>query len=137
MPLIAVQLLRADTFEMGVLSALAVLAFLLISLPAGAWSDRLRKKHVIITGDVFRALALLTIPLAWLMDALSYVHLCIVATMIGIITVFFDVANRSYLPEVVSGEQKADGNGKLQATQQTASVAVPSLASGLVGLVVL
>ncbi|WP_260848096.1 MFS transporter [Brevibacterium aurantiacum] len=135
MPLIAVQLLHADAFQMGVLSTLESLAFLLISLPAGAWVDRLRKKHVIVAGDVLRALVLLTIPVAWVVDALSFVHLCIVATVIGIVTVFFDVANQSYLPSIVSGDQIADGNGKLQATQQTAQVAGPSLASGLVSLI--
>ena len=35
-----------------------------------------------------------------------------------VITVFFDVANQSYLPELVEGEQISDGNGKLQAVGQ-------------------
>lgn len=135
MPLIAVQLLHADAFEMGVLSTLESLAFLLISLPAGAWVDRMRKKHVLISGDVLRALVLLSIPAAWLLDALTFVHLCVVAALVGIITVFFDVANQSYLPEIVTGDQIAEGNGKLQASQQTANVIGPSAAAGLVALI--
>ena len=135
MPLIAVQLLHADAFEMGVLSTLESLAFLLIALPAGAWVDRMRKKHVLISGDVLRALVLLSIPAAWLLGALSFVHLCIVAALVGIITVFFDVANQSYLPEIVTGDRIAEGNGKLQASQQTANVIGPSAAAGLVALI--
>ena len=135
LPLIAVQLLSADAFEMGLLAALESAAFLVISLPAGAWVDRMRKKSIIVAGDLVRAALLLTIPFAWLLDLLTMVQLCIVAAFVGVVTVFFDVANQSYLPEIVAGEQIAEGNGKLQASQQTAAVAGPSLASGLVGLI--
>ncbi|WP_269668471.1 MFS transporter [Brevibacterium casei] len=135
LPLIAVQLLEANAFEMGVLAALENAAFLLISLPAGAWVDRMRKQQVIVAGDLLRAAFLLTIPLAWALDLLTMVQLCIVAACVGVVTVFFDVANQSYLPEIVAGDQIGDGNGKLQASQQTALVVGPSTASGLVGLI--
>lgn len=135
LPLIAVQLLRADAFEMGLLAALESAAFLVISLPAGAWVDRMRKKAVIVAGDLVRAALLLTVPVAWLCDLLTMLQLCIVAACVGVVTVFFDVANQSFLPEIVMSEQLGDGNGKLQASQQTASVVGPSLASGLVGAI--
>ena len=135
MPLMAVQLLHADAFEMGLLGMLESLAFLLISLPAGAWVDRWRKKRVIVLGDLVRAALLLTLPLAWLLDALTLVQLYVVATLVGVVTVFFDVANQSYLPEIVEADQIADGNGKLQASQQTAGVVGPAAAAALVRLV--
>lgn len=134
LPLVAVQLLHADAFEMGVLSMLESLAFLLISLPAGAWVDRWRKKRVIVAGDIARALVLLTIPLAWALHALTLWHLFAVAFIVGCITVFFDVAHQSYLPEIVDGPQIGEGNGKLQASQQTAMVVGPAAASALVRL---
>lgn len=132
LPLIAVQMLNADAFEMGVLATLESAAFLLISLPAGAWVDRLPKRLVIVSGDIIRAVILLTIPLAWALDVLSMLQLYLVAAGVGIVTVFFDIANQSYLPELVDGDAISDGNGKLQASQQTAGVAGPTLASGLV-----
>ncbi|MGO0575027.1 MFS transporter [Ornithinimicrobium panacihumi] len=132
LPLVAVQLLGADAFQMGLLATLESLAFLLISLPAGAWVDRWRKKVVIVAGDLLRAGLLLTLPLAWLMDTLTLVQLYVVATLVGVITVFFDVANQSYLPEIVDGDQIADGNGKLQASQQVAGVVGPAAAAALV-----
>lgn len=132
LPLIAVQLLHADAFEMGLLAALESAAFLLISLPAGAWVDRLPKKTVIVAGDIIRAAILLTIPLSWAFDALTMIQLYLVAAGVGIVTVFFDIANQSFLPEIVDAESIGDGNGKLQASQQTARVAGPTLASGLV-----
>ena len=135
MPLMAVQLLHADAFEMGVLAMLESLAFLLISLPAGAWVDRWRKKVVIVLGDLVRAALLITLPVAWLLDALTMWQLYVAAFAVGCITVFFDVANQSYLPEIVDGDQISDGNGKLQASQQTAQVAGPAAAAALVRLV--
>ncbi|MDN5705047.1 MAG: MFS transporter [Yaniella sp.] len=135
LPLIAVSLLDADAFQMGLLATLESAAFLLISLPAGAWIDRLPKKIVIVSGDIVRSAILLTIPLAWALDALSMLQLYVVAAGVGIVTVFFDIANQSYLPELVDGESIGDGNGKLQASQQTAGVVGPTLASGLVAAI--
>src|SRR5690606_8394054 len=135
LPLLAVQVLHAGAFEMGVLAMLESLAFLLISLPAGAWVDRWRKKRVLVAGDLLRAALLLTIPGAWLLGVLTMEQLFLVAFTVGCITVFFDVANQSYLPEIVEGEQIAEGNGKLQASQQVASVAGPAAAGALVRLV--
>ncbi|ANS78534.1 MFS general substrate transporter [Serinicoccus hydrothermalis] len=132
MPLMAVQLLGADAFQMGLLAALESLAFLLIGLPAGAWVDRWRKKRVLVLGDLTRAALLLTLPVAWVLDALTMWQVYVVAFGVGCITVFFDVANQSYLPEIVESDQIGDGNGKLQASQQSAMVVGPAVASFMV-----
>lgn len=129
----AVQLLHADAFQMGLLSTLENAAFLLVSLPAGALVDRWRKKTVIVTGDLLRAGLLLTLPLAWLLGGLTLPQLYAVAACVGIVTVFFDVANQSYLPQIVSGKQIGDGNGKLMSTQELSRVIGPSAAAALAG----
>jgi MFS family permease len=134
-PLLAVTILDADPLQMGILAALESLAFLLIGLPAGAWVDRWRKKRVLVVGDLSRAALLLTLPAAWLLDVLSIHQLYVVAFTVGCITVFFDVANQSYLPEIVAPEQISEGNSKLQASQQAAFVVGPAAASVLVRLI--
>ncbi len=134
-PILAVQVLAATPLEMGLLGALHMLAFLLISLPAGAWVDRWRKKRVIVLGDLSRAAALLLLPLAWWAGVLAMWQVYVVALVTGAITVFFDVANQSYLPEIVDSDQIAEGNGKLSASQQTAGVVGPAAAAGLIRLV--
>ena len=135
LPLVAINVLEADELEMGIIGALETLAFLLIGLPAGAWVDRWRKKRVIVVGDLSRAALLLTIPVAFLGGVLSMWMLYVVAFAVGCITVFFDVANQSYLPEIVEGEQISEGNSKLQASQQTAFVAGPAAAAALVRVI--
>ena len=121
-PIIAVTVLAATEFQMGLLATAQMLAFLLIGLPAGAWVDRMRKKHVIIRGDLVRAALLLTLPAAWALDVLSMAQLYVVVFLVGCITVFFDVANQSYLPEIVDPDQISEGNAKLSASQQTAAI---------------
>ena len=102
LPVVAVTLLDATAFEMGVLTALETAAFLVIGLPAGAWVDRWRRKRVLVVNDLVRAVALATLPLAWLLDVLSLPQLFAVAAVTGTATVFFDVAYQSYLPALVA-----------------------------------
>lgn len=134
-PIIAVTMLAATELQMGLLAAAQMLAFLLIGLPAGAWVDRMRKKDVIIRGDLARAAVLLTLPAAWAFDALTMAQLYVVVFLVGCITVFFDVANQSYLPEIVPAEQISEGNAKLSASQQTARVAGPTVAAWLLRII--
>lgn len=135
MPYVAIQVLHADEVQMGLLTALEMLAFLLIGLPAGAWVDRWRKKPVIVVGDLARAGLLLSVPAAFLGGWLGMWQLYAVAFLTGCITVFFDVANQSYLPEIVEPDQLSEGNSLLQASQQVALVAGPALAGQLVRLI--
>jgi MFS family permease len=142
-PVLAVQVLAAGEREMGVLTALETLAFLVIGLPAGAWVDRWRKKRVLVANDVVRAALLASLPLAWAFDVLTLGQLYVVATALGIATVFFDVAYQSYLPSLVAATQVVDGNAKLEASRAVAQIGGPALGGGLlrflnpVGLVAL
>lgn len=134
-PVTAVQLLGARELQMGLLGTAENLAFLLIALPAGVWVDRWRKQRVLVTADLVRAVALLTIPLAWWLEVLGFVQLLVVTAVIGTATVFFDVAYQSYLPEIVDGDDIGEGNAKLQAVQSVAMIGGPALGGGLVRLV--
>ena len=64
-PVLAVKVLDAGAFEMGLLATCEFLAFLVIGLPAGAWVDRWRKQRVLVANDLIRAVALGSLPLAW------------------------------------------------------------------------
>jgi hypothetical protein len=91
-----------------------MLPFLLIALPAGVWVDRLPRKPILVLGDLGRALALSTIPLAYASTRSTIGHLYVVGFIVGICTVFFDVAYQSYLPSLVTREQLVEGNSKLE-----------------------
>lgn len=133
-PYIAVNALHASAFQMGVLTTLTSLGFLLIALPAGAWVDRWRKRIVMLRVDAGRALLLMTIPVAWWLGWLTITQLFFVATAVGVLTVFFDVSYQSYLPFLVGREHVVEGNAKLQASQSVSATVGPSLGGYLIRL---
>ena len=134
-PFIATVLLRATAFEVALLGALQFLPFLLFTLPAGAWLDRVRRRPVLISGDLVRVAALGTIPVAWALGALTIWQLYLVSFVAGAATVFFDVAYMSYLPALVERGDLVEGNGKLQASEASAQVVGPGLGGALIALV--
>jgi len=133
-PVLAVLLLHATEFEVGLLTAANVAAFLLIGLPAGAWIDRMRKRHVMIWADSVRAVALGLLPLLWWMGMLQMWHLYVVALVMGVATVFFDVSYQSVIPSLVEPSQIAEANGKLQATEQLANISGPAIGGWLIAV---
>jgi MFS family permease len=135
LPLTAVVVLRASTFQVGLLTSASTLAFALIALPAGALVDRWAKRRLMIWCDVARMVIIGSVPLAAALGMLTLGQLYAVAVTAGVGTVFFDVAYQSYLPEVVDRAHLVEGNGKLGATQAFAQVTGPGLGGALTGLV--
>jgi MFS family permease len=133
-PLIAATTLEVTPFEFGLLTTIEFLPFILFSLPAGVWVDRLRRRPILIAGDVGRAIAIASIPLAFSFDALTIWQLYVVGFATGCLTVFFDVAYQSYLPSVVERDQLVDGNSKLEITRSAAQILGPGMAGVLIGL---
>ena len=133
-PLIAASVLNVTAFEFGLLNTLGMLPFIVLSLPAGVWVDRMRRRPILIAADLGRAAAIATIPLAFAFNALTIWQLYGVAIVVGALTVFFDVAYQSYLPSIVDRDQLVDGNGKLQITQSAAQILGPGIAGALIGI---
>ena len=134
LPLVAISVLHATTFEVGALTAIEMSPFVLFGLPAGAIIDRLPRRPVLMTADIGRAVALASIPIAYSLDVLTYTQLCIVVFVTGSLTVFFDVAYQSILPALVERSQLTDGNSKLEISRSGAQLAGPALGGVLVQL---
>lgn len=131
-PLVAILVLGASTFEVAVLTVLGWAPFFFISLPAGAWIDRLPRRPILIAADWGRAVALASIPLAYVFDAMTLPQLYVVELVVGVFTVFFDLSYQSYLPSVVEREELGEGNTKLEISRSGAQVAGPGMAGALV-----
>jgi MFS family permease len=132
LPLVAVLALHATPFEVGILAACETAAFLLVGLPAGAWVDRMRRRNVLMAGDLGRAAVLASVPLAWWAGVLTMPQLYAVALVTGVLTVFFDVAYQSYLPHLVGKEHLVEGNSKLEVVRATTQLAGPTAAGLLI-----
>ncbi len=133
-PLVAILFLKATAFEVALLGTVQFLPFLLFTLPAGAWVDRLQRRPILISGDIGRALCLISIPVAYELGALTIAQLYLVGFAMGVLTVFFDVSYQSYLPSLVDRDQLVEGNAKLQASQSAAQILGPGFGGYLIGI---
>ncbi|MEA5453211.1 MFS transporter [Sinomonas sp. JGH33] len=135
LPVLAVSLLGAREADLGVLNAASMAAFLIVGLPAGAWVDRWLKRRTMIRADLVRMAAMLAVPLLAWAGVLQMWHLIAIAAVVGVATVFFDVAYQSYIPLLVDREHVADANGKLEGTAQISRLGGPALGGFLLTIV--
>jgi predicted MFS family arabinose efflux permease len=135
LPLAALYILKASALGVSLLRAFAVLPFVVFSLPAGVWIDRVRRRPLMIVADAGRALAMASIPVAFWLGHLTMLQLYAVAAVHGALSVIFDVSYLSFLPGLVSRERLGDANAKLLGTQSIAQLAGPSMGGALIGAV--
>lgn len=132
LPLLALLVLGATPFEMGVLAALGGLPVLLFGVAAGVWVDRLRRRPLMIAADLGRAVLLALIPLAALLGLLRIELLYGIVILAGLLGVFFSTAYRAYLPVLVQRAHLVEGNSKLSMSDSVAEIG----GSGLAGVLV-
>lgn len=135
LPFVAILVLDASAFKVALLGVVELAPFILISLPAGVWVDRLRRKPILVVSDLGRALLLASIPVAYWLDALTIWQLYVVGFAVGVLTVFFDVSYQSYLPSLVARDQLLEGNAKLEVSRSGTQLAGPGIAGALVAAV--
>jgi MFS family permease len=133
-PLTAILVLDASAFEVATVGTVYFLPFLLFTLPAGVWVDRLRRRPILIVSDLGRAAVLVSIPIAYFAGVLSLGQLYVAAFVAGTLTVFFDVSYQSYLPSLVRRDQLVSGNSALEVSRNAAQIAGPGVGGLLVGL---
>ncbi|MET7751119.1 MFS transporter [Micromonospora sp. NPDC005367] len=122
-PLLAVTVLDASAVEVGVLSATRMVAYLFLSLPAGVWVDRMRKRPVMVACHLARAGLVATVAVGAWAGWVTMAHLWIVALLSSVCTVLYETAHQSFLPAVVPGGQLLDANGKLATTYSVSRIA--------------
>jgi MFS family permease len=131
-PLTGALILGASPAQMGILSAAGFAPFLLLTLLAGVWIERRRRRPTMIAANLGRGAILLTIPLLAALDLLRIEWLYAVAFLGGGLQVLFELAYQSYVPSLVGREQLIAANSRLQASASGAQVAGPGLAGLLV-----
>jgi MFS family permease len=131
-PLLATLVLGAGALEMGILGVVRFLPWILFTLPAGVWVDRMRRRPILIGADIARAVLLASIPLAFVGGFLTLIQVYIVAFLAGTLEVFFDVAYQSYLPSIVERDELVEGNSKLELSRAGSQVAGPTVAGFLI-----
>lgn len=132
-PLAAVLVLGADAAAMGWLKAAELLPALLLNLPFGAWADRqASRRRAMIAADIGRAALVLTLPVAYALDALTLTQLYVVAFGIGALTVLFEVCNTTLFVALVPTERYVQANSLVNGSRSTAWLAGPGVGGLLV-----
>lgn len=133
-PTIAIVVLRAPTFWIGVLEAAQFAAFPVFGLLAGVWVDRWSRRTTMLAADAVRMLALGSVPLAALFHVLGFAQLVAVALIVGSASVFFDVAYQAFVPSLVDSSWLEHANARLEASNSVAQLAGSGLAGTLIAV---
>ena len=123
LPLLAISVLEATTFQVGLLTAAVWAPWLLIGLPAGAWVDRLRRRPIMLATSTASFLLFASLPLVALLDVLTIHLLLAAAVLAGMFSVLFQTAYTAYLPALLEPADHAEGNAKLHGSASAAQIA--------------
>lgn len=134
LPLTAAVLLHATPSQMGWLTFIEILPFVLFSLPSGVWLDRVRKLPVYIVGESALAVVVASVPFAWWMGWLGMGWLYAVAFVIGTVYTVAGSAAQIVLTQVVARDRLVEAHAKNALASSGAEVAGPGLAGALIKL---
>lgn len=134
MPVLVYQLTGSAGWTSAVTAAEA-LPYLVFGLLAGALADRLDRRKMMVALDLTVAAVLLSVPLAWLLGALTAPHVLLVAFTAQTAFVFFDAANFGALPALVGKERLTAAYSTLYGRTTVVELVVPGLTGLLVVIV--
>src|SRR6478735_4396594 len=135
LPLTAAVLLHASPTQMGLLTAMELLPFVLFSLPVGVWLDRVRKLPIYIAGELTLGVVVASVPLAWWAGWLSIGWLYVCGFVIGTVYTIAGSAAQIVLTQVVARDRLVEAHAKNALATSGAEVAGPGLAGALIKLV--
>ncbi|MFF2041117.1 MFS transporter [Kitasatospora sp. NPDC058170] len=133
LPLTAIRAFGASDEQVGLLRFLQLAPYLVLALPIGVWSDRVRRRPLMIGANLVRLLLIALVPLLYWLHALDLGLLLAIACAVGTASVAFDVSWMSYVPVLVrSPAHYVEAGAKMGASSSAADVAGPGLAGLLV-----
>ena len=134
LPLTAAVMLQATPTQMGLLTAMEIAPFVLLSLPSGVWLDRVRKLPIYIAGEALMAVALASVPLAWWLGWLGMPYLYVIGFALGCVYTVAGSAAQIVLTQVVPRSRLVEAHAKNALAGSAAEVAGPGVAGGLIKL---
>lgn len=125
--------LTHSTAQAGLVPVFWTAPFVVFGLPAGALVDRWNRKTVMLICNSFRMVAVLGLPLAYFTHHLTAPLVFLAAFGEGIGFCFFNIAEVSALPQIVSKQQLPDAMAMNEAGYAATSTVGPGVAGALIG----
>ncbi|AOR30474.1 MFS transporter [Streptomyces fodineus] len=131
---IAVLALHAGPAEVALLAATGPAVGALAAVPLGPWVEFRRKRPVMMTMDLVRFAALLTLPAAYALGGLGLGQLLLVSVLVAAADITFNAASGAFLKTLVPADRLLTANSRLESTNWTALVLGPPLGGAAIGL---
>lgn len=133
LPVIAVTVVEASTFQVALLAALTAITTATLAFPLGSHVEFRRKRPVMITTDIIRFACLASVPIAAFLDAVTFAQLCVIAVINASCQIAFAAAAQAHLKALVSAHRLVDANSRLESTRWLSISVGPSIAGALIG----
>ncbi|WP_184740356.1 MFS transporter [Streptomyces netropsis] len=133
-PLIAIEVLDAGPAQVAALSSVGAAVGAAVAVPLGPWVEFRRKRPVLITMDLVRCVALLTIPAAYALGALTFLQLLLVAVVVAAADITFRAASGAYVKTLLPAEDLLVANARFESTAWTTTIVGPPLGGAAIGL---
>ncbi|MFE7761191.1 MFS transporter [Streptomyces sp. NPDC057438] len=134
LPLLAVLVLHVGPTEVSALAAAGLAVGAAVAVPLGPWVEFHRKRPVMISMDLVRCAALLSVPAAYALDLLTFPQLLLVAMVVAVADITFTAASGACLKFLVPQEHLVAANGRFEATTWTTTMLGPPLGGAAMGL---
>lgn len=124
--------LQGSAADVGWINAARWAPYLLFGLLVGVLADRVRRKPLLVSTDLARAVVLGAVPVLAVTDVLSVAMLVGLMAVFGLLSVCNDAAHQSFLPRLLPREALPRANARLEQSNSVAQTSGPVLAGGLV-----
>jgi predicted MFS family arabinose efflux permease len=133
--ILAMHNLQSSNTELGILNAARWMPYLLFGLIAGVLVDRHRRRPILLGADYARAGLLASIPLLTLADALTMPVLIGIVAVFGALSLVYEAAHQSFLPQLVPAPLLTEANARMEQTNSVAQGGGPAIAGWLIQVV--
>ncbi|MFE0650383.1 MFS transporter [Streptomyces sp. NPDC059534] len=133
-PLLAITVLHKGAAEVAALAAVGAAVGAAVAVPLGPWVEFRRKRSVMVTMDLVRCAALLSVAGAFALGRLGFTQLLVVSVVVAGADITFGAASGACLKALVHPEDLLRANARLESTTWTATVLGPPLGGALFAL---
>ncbi|CAM5621584.1 Multidrug efflux pump Tap OS=Streptomyces alboniger OX=132473 GN=CP975_32925 PE=3 SV=1 [Streptomyces alboniger] len=127
-------MLHSPAFAVSLLEAAGLAVAAVVAFSLGPWVEHRAKRPVMIVMDLIRFVALVSVPITYVLGLLSYGQLLVVSVISGTASIAFTAASGAYLKHLVRGDHLLVANGRFEGTSWVATAAGPPLGGALIGL---
>ncbi|MFD9792952.1 MFS transporter [Streptomyces sp. NPDC059070] len=133
-PMVAILALHAGTAEVSALAAVGLAVGAAVAVPLGPWVEFRRKRPVMTAMDLLRCAALLSLPAAFALGALTFTQLLVVSVVVAACDIAFNAAAGAHLKGLVAPEDLLVANARFESTTWTATMVGPPLGGAAIGM---